>query len=270
VQSQYCGTAPYSLRSTQAPAMHAQHAPSTSRAHDATTILHIFAGQTRTAAHMPTSAALPNTVTPRTRAHRYTHDATRPTQHTGTSASRRVSPKTTHTYKPRTHIAHSHATYKHTSPARPHDVPHNPNHCALPEHHCTHTAARTPHTARHTAPTTPHTAHRKSHPVTHAASAPHSRQISQAAQRPWDAAGELVVVQLQPPAGHTNSHRVTPWHPTPPPTPASRPQRIASHRIASIKSSQMKASQHTACYRSRTTPCASDPNNDTTRQPTGS
>jgi hypothetical protein len=25
----------------------------------------------------------------------------------------------------------------------------------------------------------------------------------------------------------------------------------------------MKASQYTTCYRSRTTPCASDPNNDT-------
>jgi hypothetical protein len=31
----------------------------------------------------------------------------------------------------------------------------------------------------------------------------------------------------------------------------------------------MKASQHTACYRSRTTPCASDPKHETTRQPTG-
>jgi hypothetical protein len=29
----------------------------------------------------------------------------------------------------------------------------------------------------------------------------------------------------------------------------------------------MKASQHTACCRSTTTPCASDPKNDTTRQP---
>jgi hypothetical protein len=43
-----------------------------------------------------------------------------------------------------------------------------------------------------------------------------------------------------------------------PPTPASRPQHSAAQRIASIISSQMKASQHTACYRSRTTPCASD------------
>jgi hypothetical protein len=89
-----------------------------------------------------------------------------------------------------------------------------------------------PNTARHTAPTTPDTAHRKSHPVTHAASAPHSPQSYQAAQRRRDAAGELVQAQVQHPAGHTISHRVTPWHPTPPPTPASRPQRIAAQRIA--------------------------------------
>jgi hypothetical protein len=42
----------------------------------------------------------------------------------------------------------------------------------------------------------------------------------------------------------------------PTPTPASCPQRIAAHRTTSIKSSHMKASQHTAGYRSR---CASDP-----------
>jgi hypothetical protein len=168
-----------------------------------------------------------------------------------------------------THIAHSHAEYRHTSPARPHDVPHSHNHCALRSDHRMHTAARTPRTAQHTAPTTPHAAHRKSHPVTHAASAPHSHQSCQAAQRRRDAAGELVAEQAQRPAGHTNSHRVTPWHPTPYPTPASHPQRTAAHRTTSTKSSQMKASQHTACYRSRTTPCASDPTNDTTRQPTG-
>jgi hypothetical protein len=105
----------------------------------------------------------------------------------------------------------------------------------------------------HTAPTTPHTAHwhRKSHPVTHAASAQHSQQSCQAVQRRWDAAGELVVAQDQHPAGHTNSHRVTPWHPTPHPTPASRPQRISAHRLASIKSSQM-ASQSPHCMLSLT------------------
>jgi hypothetical protein len=126
----------------------------------------------------------------------------------------------------------------------------------VPKHHCTHTTARTPHTARNTEPTTPHTTHRKSHPITHAASAPHSRQSCQAAQRRRDAAGELVTVQHQTPAGRTNSHRVTPWQPTPPPKPTSRPRCISGHRIASIN--HVKASKHTACYRSCTTPCASD------------
>ena len=157
----------------------------------------------------------------------------------------------------------SHTHMQNTDTQAPHarnDVVHSRNHCPLRKHHHVHTVARTPRTARHTAPTTPHAAHRKSHPVTHAASAPHSRQSCQAAQRRRDAAGECVVVQVQVPAGHTNSHRVTRWHPTPPPTPASRPQHhSAAQRIASIKSSPTKASQHTACYRSRTTPCASDP-----------
>jgi hypothetical protein len=200
---------------------------------------------------MPTSAALPATITPQSCARRHT-------QHSTTSAPWHVSPNTAHTNKP--HTAHRTLTrsIQRTSPVRPHDVPHSCNHCALHQHHCMHTAARMPHTVRHTAPTTPHTTHRKSHPVTHAASAPHSLQSCQAAQRRRDAAGELVSAPVQPPAGHTNSHRVTPWHPTPPPTPASRPQRIAAPRIASIKYSQVKASQHTACYRSRATPYASD------------
>jgi hypothetical protein len=179
--------------------------------------------------------------TPHKHARTDTHDATSPTHHNGTSASWRVSPKTAHANKPRT--AHRTLTHsiQHTSPARTHDIPHSRNHCALRKHHCTHTAAHTPHKARHTAPSAPHTAHRKSHPVTHAASTPHSLQSCQAAQRRRDAAGELVAEQVQRPAGHTNSHRVTPWHPTLP-TPASRPQRIASQRsaahcIASIKQS---------------------------------
>jgi hypothetical protein len=130
--------------------------------------------------------------------------------------------------------SHTHTQQAKTSPARPRDVPHSTNHCALRNHHCTHTAARTPHTARYTAPNTPHAAHRKSHPVTHAASAQHSHKSCQTAERRWNAAGELVAVQDQLPAGHTNSHRVTPLHPTPPPTPASSPQRISVHRIASI------------------------------------
>ncbi len=168
-QSQYCGTAPYSLRSRQ----RRQCTPNTCivrRAYEAT-MLHIFAGPTRTAAHMPTSAALPATITQHTRAHRHTRrDKPHPAQRHGSIMAHVTHTPTSHA----PHIAHQRTAYKHTSPARPHDVPYSRNHCALPEHHCTHTAARTPHTARHTALTTPHTANRKSHPVTHAASAPHS------------------------------------------------------------------------------------------------
>jgi hypothetical protein len=44
-----------------------------------------------------------------------------------------------------------------------------------------------------------------------------------------------------------------------PDTDADPSQPPATHLSAShIKSNQMNASQHTACYRSRTTPCASD------------
>jgi hypothetical protein len=195
---------------------------------------------------MPTSAALPATITQHTHASTHTrHDKPQPPQ-------RHVSVMARVTQKQRTQQAthrtsHTRTQHAHISTARPHDVPHSRNHCTLRKHHSTHTAARTPHTARHTAPTTPHTAHRKSHPVTRAASAPHSPKSCQVAQRRRDAAGELVAAQAQPPAGHTSSHRVTPWHPTPPPTPASRPQHhSAAHRIASIKSSPTKASQQTA------------------------
>jgi hypothetical protein len=124
--------------------------------------------------HMPTSAALPDTITPQTRAHthamRRAPPSTTARQRHGACHPKQRTP-TTHT----THIAHSHAEYRHTSPTSPHDVPHSRNHCALHNYHHMHTAARTPRTARHTAPTTAQAAHRKSHPVTHAASAPHSR-----------------------------------------------------------------------------------------------
>jgi hypothetical protein len=175
------------------------------RAYAAHKIHHIFEGPTRTAAHMPTSAALPDTITPQTHAMRRASpsttarqrpDACHSNQRTPTTHAthiahshaeyRHTSPARPHDVLHRTnhcalrnhhrmHIAHSHAEYRHTSPARPHDVLHSTNHCALRNHHRMHTAARTPRTARHTAPVTPHAAHRKSHPVTHAASAPHSR-----------------------------------------------------------------------------------------------
>jgi hypothetical protein len=66
--------------------------------------------------------------------------------------------------------------------------------------------------------------------------APHSLKSCQAAQRRRDGAGEFVAAEVQVPAGHTNSHRVTPWHPTPTPTPASRTWRIPHHNIKQIKS----------------------------------
>jgi hypothetical protein len=119
------------------------------RAYDTATILHIFAGPTRTSR---TCRLAPRSPTPSHHAHARTgilttrqapsstaacqrHGACHPKQRTPTSHAR--------------HIAHSRAAYKHTSPARPQDVPHSRNHRAVRNHHCTHTAARTPHTARH-------------------------------------------------------------------------------------------------------------------------
>jgi hypothetical protein len=227
-------------------------------------MLQNFTSPTRTAAHMPTSAALPATITPQTHARRHTRcDKPYPPQrHVSVMArvtqnSAHLQPthaaSPTHTQRTNIHVLHA-STASHTAATiAPREI----------------TTARTPQTTRYTAPPTPHAAHGKSHPVTHAASAPHSLQSCLAAQRRRDAAGELVAVQVQPPAGHTSSHRVTPCHPALSPTPASRPQRIAAQRIPSIKSSQMGASQHTACYRSRATTRASDPDNDITRKPTG-
>ncbi len=156
--------------------MHAQDAHSTS-AYDAAALLHIIAGTTRTprTCQLAPRSPLPShhTIT-RTQTHRMRQapPTTTPRQRHGTCHPKQRTP-TSHWHAP--HIAHSRTAYKHTSPARPHDVLHSHNHCELCKHHFTHTAARTPHTARHTASRTPHTAHRKSHPVTHAASAPHSQ-----------------------------------------------------------------------------------------------
>jgi hypothetical protein len=235
-QSQYCGTAPYSLHSRQ----RRQCTPTTRIVHRAYDASH-FAGPMRT---LRTFRPAPRSPRSSLRTHQKHARASTPTA--------RLAPPTI-TARQRHGACHP-KQHKHTSPARPHDVPHSRHNTALRNRHRMHTAARTPRTARHTAPTTPHATHRKSHPVTHAASAPHSRQSCQIAQRRRDAAGECVVAQVQPPAGHTNSHRVTPWHPTPPQTPAA-------HRIASIEleSSQKKASQYTARCRSCTTPRVSDP-----------
>jgi hypothetical protein len=119
-QSQYCGTAPYSLRSRQ----HQRCTPKKRilhRACDAATILHISQAQRAGLTHMPTSAALPATIARHKHACTDTHDATSPTHHNGTSASWRVSPNTAHTSKPRTaHRTLTHSIQTHTprTPAR--------------------------------------------------------------------------------------------------------------------------------------------------------
>jgi hypothetical protein len=110
--------------------------------------------------HMPTSAALPATITPRTRAQ--TH-ATRqaPPKHNGpgTSASWRVPPKTAHTYKPRT--AHRTRTYSIQThmprtltrrPAQPQPLHTETSLHAHRRTHATHStvhSSTTPHTTRH-------------------------------------------------------------------------------------------------------------------------
>jgi hypothetical protein len=221
LQSQYCGTAPYSLRSTQAPAM---RAPSTSRAYDAATTLHIFAGPMRTAAHADQCRA-PRHHHTRTRARRHTHDATSPTQHNTMSASWRVSAKhqqATHAHRT---LTRSEQTHTPRTPARrpAQPQPLRTAQTSLQAHRRTHATHSTAHNSAH-----PTRRQQKITPSHTRGLAPHSPKQLKAAQRRRDAAGELIAVQVQLPAGHTNSHRVTPWHPTPPPTPASRPQRIAA------------------------------------------
>jgi hypothetical protein len=101
---------------------------------------------------MPTSAALPATIAPQSRARTDTHDVTSPTHRNTTSASWRVSSKTAHTNKPcTTHgtLTHSIQTHKPRTPARRPAQPQPPRSAQASLH-----SACTPHTARHTAPRT--------------------------------------------------------------------------------------------------------------------
>jgi hypothetical protein len=141
--------------------MHAQDAHSTSRVRRSHDSSH-FRKPNAHLTHMPTSAALPATITPRTRAHRHTRrDKPHPPQrHVSiiariwqSSARQQATHRTPHT---RT----QHTTHK---PARLHDVPLRRNHCALSKHYRMHTAARTPHTARHTAPPPAHCSQKNTH-----------------------------------------------------------------------------------------------------------
>jgi hypothetical protein len=158
------------------------------------------------------------------------------------------------------HIAHSHAAYKHKSPARPDDVPHSRNQCAR--------AARTSlHAHRHTR-ATHSTAHSSAHPThrpqkitpshTHGLCAALTSELSGCPASTGCCRRVGCCTSTTPCRTHEQPSRHT-----------TAPEAI-TYRSASycIKSSQMKASQHTACYRPLTTPCASDPENDATRQPT--
>jgi hypothetical protein len=98
---------------------------------------------------MPTSAALPATITPHARAQ--THDTASPTQHNTTSASWGVSPNTAHTNKPRT--VHRTLTYsiQHTTlHAR------TTSRTAAITAHCANITERTQLRAPHTPPTVTH------------------------------------------------------------------------------------------------------------------
>ncbi len=143
-QSQYCGTAPYSLHSRQ----RRQCTPTTRIVHRAYDASH-FADPMRTCRPAPRS--------PRSslRTHQKHARASTPTA--------RLAPPTITARQ--CHGASHPKQHKHTSPAHPHDVPHSRNHCTLRNHHCTRTATRASHTARHTAPTTQHATenHTQSH-----------------------------------------------------------------------------------------------------------
>ncbi len=151
-QSQYCCTAPYSLR----PKLRRQCTPTTRnghRAYDAATILHILAGLR--VMHLSTSAALPTTIPPRTRARTHT---TRLAPHTTTAQQRHGTchPKqrTPTSHAPHIRVAHSHAAYKHTSPARPPQRPTRPRQLrtaqtSLHAHRHTHGTHSTAHSSAH-------------------------------------------------------------------------------------------------------------------------
>jgi hypothetical protein len=138
-----------------------------------------------------------------------------------------------------THIAHSHAEYRHTSPARPHDVPHSRNHCAV-------ITACTPLRARHAQHGTqlrpPHTPPTENRTQSHTRPPRHThcravRLLSVDGMLPesWLPCKPKYLQDTQTAiASHHGTRR------------RRRPQPAAhnaSQRIASIKSSQMKASQ---------------------------
>jgi hypothetical protein len=165
------------------------------------------------------AATSPPTTTARQR-----HDACHPTLEQRTS--------TTHA----THIAHSHVAYEHTSRT-----------AATTAHRATITA-RTPPRARHTQNDTqlrpPHTPPTEKRTQSHT---PPPRHTHTRAVRLVSVDGMLpeswLVYNCNELQDTRNSHRVTPWHPTPPPTPASRPRRSAAQRSAAHSINQFKSNE---------------------------
>jgi hypothetical protein len=147
------------------------HAPKTRtlrRAYDTATILQILAGPTRIAAHMPTSAALPATITPQPRAQTHTmrqfeappctmarqrHGACHPgpKQRTPTCHASRIANSLTHsiqTHKPRTPAGRPTRTAATT--ARTNITAHAPPHVCYTQQGTQLRAPHTPPTENHT------------------------------------------------------------------------------------------------------------------------
>jgi hypothetical protein len=142
-QSRYCGTASHSLLSRQR-RLRTPETRIVQRACDAVTMLHIFAGPTRTSCTCR-PAPLPATITPQTRAHRHTRcDKPHPARrHVGVMAP--VAQNSAH--QQATH-ATSHTRMQHTNTQAPHARP--TFRTAATTAHCPNIAAPTPLRARHT------------------------------------------------------------------------------------------------------------------------
>ncbi len=247
-QSQYCGTAPYSLRSRP----RWQCTPKTRilhRTYDAAAILHISASQAHIT-HMPTSAGAPRYHPPQTRAHRRTRcGKPRPAQRHGSvipraarnSARQQATHGISHTLTQHTNTQALHA--RTTSRTAATTVQ-----CAIittraPRHACTHTA-------RHTDPRTPHTAHRKSHTVTRGLHATLTPELPGCPASTACCRRVGCCPSLTPCRTHDQPSRHT-MAPSAAADPSQQPAHIPAHRIATIKSSQM-TSQLAHCMLSLT------------------
>ncbi len=240
-----------------APAMHAQDTHRTYRvwhSHDASH----FAGPTRTTAHMPTSAAFPDTITPRTRARTDTHEMRQAPPNTTPRQRHGVSPNTAPRLQPTHRTSHTHIQHATHNPARPHNFPHSANHCALRKHHCSHAAARNAtHGTVHSSALPAHCPQKITPSHTRGLRATLTSELSGCSA----STGCCRRVGCSTSATACRIHDQPSRHTMAPDADAEPSQPPATHRIASHSINQIKsneASQRTACYRSRITPCASD------------